>query len=467
MANDTFTMRSPMPVSAEELYAWHSRPLAFQRLQPPWEKIDIVSTSGAFGRDLFRIEVRTNLLGPVRGSLIADAYDFQPGRQFQDVQVKGPFAHWHHTHRFIPSGSDSSFLEDFIEYRLPLGPLGRLFGSGLTKRRLAAMFAYRHAITRSDLQRHARFRDRPRLTIAITGSRGMVGSVLVPFLTTGGHRIVRLVTGKGEPKFDDGTKWVHWDPTSRPEASIFEGIDAVIHLAGDNVASGRWTDAKKRKIRDSRTIPTRHLAEAIAALPADRRLKAFVGASAIGFYGNRGDETLTEDSQPGTGYFPEVCREWEEATGPIREAGIRTVNARTGVVLSPKDGALGKQLFAFEAGAGAVLGSGRQWISWIDIGDHIGALHECLMNEALSGPVNCAAPHPATNREFAKTLGRALHRPAFFWLPPPLLRAMFGELADEGMLSSTKVLPKKLLDAGFAFDHSELLKALQFVLGSA
>jgi uncharacterized protein (TIGR01777 family) len=465
MSNSTFTLRSSMPVSAEELYAWHSRPLAFQRLLPPWDYNDITTTTGTFGTDGYRIEFRTKYLGPIKGNWIANAFDFQPGKQFQDRQLQGPFAFWNHTHRMVPDSSNSSFLEEYIEYRLPLGPIGKLFGSGMARRRMAAVFSYRHELTKSDLLRHARYRDRPRLTVAVTGSRGLVGSELVPFLTTGGHRVIRLVTGKGGPRYDDGTKWIHWTPTAKLDPGILEGVDAVVHLAGDNVATARWSDAKKRNILESRTIPTRNLAEAIAAMPVERRPKAFVCASAVGFYGNRGDETLIEESTPGTGFFPEVCTAWEAATALAQEANVRTTNLRIGVVLSPKGAALGKQLPAFKAGAGAVLGSGRQWLAWISIGDMVGAIHHCLMNEAISGPVNCVAPNPVTNREFTKSLGHVLRRPAFFWLPRSLLRLMFGELTDEGLLASLKVMPKKLLDTGFAFDHTELMPALRFLLG--
>jgi uncharacterized protein (TIGR01777 family) len=454
-----------MPVTAEELYAWHSRPLAFQRLLPPWEYNDVTAINGKFGSDGYRIELRTKYLGPVKGTWIADTFDFQTGRQFQDRELKGPFAHWNHTHRMIPEGASASSLEDSIEYRLPFGSLGKVFGSGIAQRRIAAIFAYRHALTKSDLLRHALYRDRPRLTIAITGSRGLVGAELVPFLTTGGHKVVRLVTGKGGPGYDDGTKWVNWVPSENLAHDVLEGVDAVIHLAGDNVATRRWSPAKKQSILESRTTPTRKLAEAIAAMPAERRPKAFVCASAIGYYGNRGDETLDEGSPPGKGFFTDVCTEWEAAAGLARDAGVRTVNMRIGVVLSPKGGALGKQLLAFKAGAGAVLGSGRQWVAWIAMGDMIGAIHHCLMNENVSGPVNCTAPTPVTNREFTKSLGRVLRRPAFFWLPQPILRLMFGEFAVEGLLASVKVIPQRLLDSGYAFDHSELVPALRFLLG--
>ena len=187
MPNSTFALRSPMPASADEVYAWHARPLAFQRLQPPWEDTTVVRQEGAFGTDGFRTTMRAGLFGPVNGTWLAEVYDFRPGRQFQDRELNGPFAFWNHTHRFVPDTPTTSFLEEHIEYRVPFGLPGRLVAGGMVKRRLAAMFAYRHALTASDLRRHAQFAERPRLTVAVTGSRGLIGSDLVPFLTTGGQ----------------------------------------------------------------------------------------------------------------------------------------------------------------------------------------------------------------------------------------------------------------------------------------
>jgi uncharacterized protein (TIGR01777 family) len=466
MPDETFTLRSPMPVSAEELYAWHARPLALRRLQPPWEAARIVKQEGAFGADGFRITMRTRTVGPLSATWLAEAFDFRPGRGFQDRSLSGPFAYWNHAHEMIPDGPESSLLEDRIDYRVPLGAAGRLFGGGMLRRRLAAIFAYRHALTASDLRRHNEFRERPRLTIAITGSRGLVGAELVPFLTTGGHRVIRLVTGSANRPYDDGTSWVPWKSEAPLPAGTFDGVDAVIHLAGDNVAEGRWSDAKKRKILDSRTIPTRLVAEAIAAAPADRRPKVFLCASAVGAYGSRGDEELTEDSPTGTGFFPEVARAWEEACEPARAAGVRVASLRIGVVLSPRGGALGKQLLPFKMGAGAVLGSGEQWVPWVTVGDTVGAIHHCLMSERVRGPVNVVGPNPATSREFTKTLGRVLRRPAFMWLPRPMLRAMFGEIADEALLASMRARPAKLLASGFRFDHPGLESALRSLLGA-
>jgi hypothetical protein len=465
MPNETFTLRSPMPVSAEELYAWHARPLALQRLLPPWEAARIVKQEGAFGTDGFQITMRAKTLGPLKTTWRAEVFDFQPGRRFQDRCLNGPFAYWNHTHLMIPDGANSSFLEDDVEYRPPLGALGRLFGGGMLKRRLATIFAYRHALLASDLQRHNQFKDRERMTIAVNGSRGLIGAELVPFLTTGGHKVIRLVTGSATPPYDDGTKWVQWKPDAPLPTETLEGVDAVIHLAGDPVAEGRWNAEKKRKILESRTIPTRHIAEAIAAMPLERRPKVFVCASAIGFYGIRGDEELTEESATGTGFFPDVVRAWEDACDPARNAGARVVNLRIGVVLSPRGAALGAQLLPFKMGAGAVLGSGKQWQPWITVNDSVGAIHHCLMTDDLRGPVNLVAPNPVTNREFTKTLGRVLRRPAFMWLPRTALRVMFGEVADEALLASIKVRPAKLLASGFTFDQTELEPGLRFLLG--
>lgn len=466
MPDSTYARHSPMPASADEVYAWHARPGAFLRLQPPWEHVAVVSQEGTFGADGFRVTFRARHLGPLDGTWVVELYDFRPGEGFQYRQVKGPFPFWNHAHRMIPDGPDRSFLENRIDYRLPLGPLGVIFRRG-TRHRLAAMFAYRHALTAGDLRRHALYRDRPRLCVAVTGSRGLIGSELVPFLTTGGHTVVRLVSGGSvkPPAFDDGTQWVSWNPTAPPDPAVLDGCDAVVHLAGDGVGDGRWTAAKKRRILDSRTIPTRRLAEAIASLPAGRRPKVFVSASAVGYYGNRGDEELTEDSPPGTGFFPEVCQAWEEAAAPAAAAGVRVVHPRIGVVLTPKGAALGKQLTPFKLGAGAVLGSGKQWVPWVTMHDTVGALHHCVMCDAVSGPVNLSAPHPVTNRELTKTLGRVLRRPAVMWLPRAALRVMFGEIADEALVASLRVLPRKLLDTGFTFDHPDLEPALRFLLG--
>ena len=462
----TFVQRAPMPASAQDVYDWHARPGAFLRLQPPWERYEMLPQHGTFGSEGMRVAFRTHCLGPFKKTWMVEVFDYEPGRGFKYRQVEGPFAEWVHTFRFIPDGERSSFLENEIAYRVPLGMAGRAIWGRMVQRRLKAMFAYRRAVTASDLRRYGQFRDRPRMKIAVTGSRGLVGSELVPFLTTGGHSVVRLVTGRvPDSPSHDGTRYVAWNPQAPLDPGTLDGCDAVIHLAGDNIGDGRWNDTKRKRILESRTIPTRHIADAIAALPPERRPKAFLCASGISLSGTRGDEERGDESNAGTGFLADVCRGWEEATKPASEAGVRVVNMRIGIVLSPKDGALGKQLFAFKAGAGAVLGSGKQWLPWIIINDLIGAIHHCLMTDSLHGPVNMCSPHPVTNRVFTKTLGRVLSRPAFMWLPRFALKVMFGDMADEALLASTRAVPTKLLDSGFAFDHVELEGALRFLLG--
>lgn len=462
----TFVHRSEIPAPAHAVYDWHARPGAFLRLQPPWERYEMFPQRGTFGTDGMRVSFRTHCLGPFNKTWEVEVFDFEPGRGFKYRQVRGPFAEWVHTHRFIAKGDRDSILENVIDYRAPFGVVGRLFCERLVRRRLTAMFAYRHAVTASDLRRHGEFRDRPRLKVAVTGSRGLVGSELVPFLTTGGHEVVRLVSGRvPESSPDDGTRYVAWEPQAPLDPAALAGCDAVIHLAGDNIGDGRWTDAKRKRILESRTVPTRHVAEAIAALPPDHRPKVFLCASGISVAGTRGDEERTEESSAGTGFLADVCRGWEAATEPASAAGVRVVNMRIGIVLSPKDGALGKQLFAFKAGAGAVLGAGEQWLPWITLNDLVGAIHHCLMTDSLRGPVNMCGPNPVTNRAFTKTLGRVLSRPAFLWLPRVALKAMFGDMADEALLASTRAVPRKLVESGFAFDHVELEPALRFLLG--
>jgi hypothetical protein len=243
--------------------------------------------------------------------------------------------------------------------------------------------------------------------------------------------------------------------------NLASGFDAVIHLSGESV-TGRWTSAKKRRIRDSRVVSTRNLSQALAS--AEKKPTVFLCASAIGYYGNRGEEVLTEDSPSGTGFLAEVSREWEAATKPASDAGIRTVNLRIGIVLSRNGGALKPMLLPFRLGLGGRIGSGRQWWSWIHIDDLISAIWQILKTDAVSGPVNMTAPNPATNAEFTRTLATALHRPAILPIPAFAARLAFGELADEGLLSSARVKPKKLLASGFTFRFPNLGDALKALL---
>lgn len=298
------------------------------------------------------------------------------------------------------------------------------------------------------------------MNILVSGSTGMVANGLIPQLTIGGHEVVRLVRSKAR---SPGKEMVHWDPDSGScDPALFDNIDAVVHLAGEGIASGRWTAAKKQRIRDSRVVGTRLLCEAAAR--AVRKPKVLVCASAIGFYGDRGETVCTEETTPGSGFLPEVCAAWEQATEPARQAGIRVVNVRIGVVLSPTGGALAQMLLPFRLGVGGVLGSGRQYMSWIALDDLVAILVRALDDERLTGPVNGVSPQPVTNTEFTRTLGRVLWRPTLFPVPAFAARLLLGEMADALLLASTRVVPQKLNTLGFPFAYPTLEPALRHLL---
>ncbi len=297
------------------------------------------------------------------------------------------------------------------------------------------------------------------MKILVTGATGLVGSAVVPFLAGGGREVARL--GRSAPGAGD----IRWDPDAGVlDARALEGFDGVVHLAGENIASGRWSAAKKRRIKESRVRGTRLLAETLAGL--ERPPRVLVSASAVGFYGDRGDEELTESSPAGSGFLSDVCREWEAATEAAEGKGVRVVHARLGVVLSRDGGALGKMLTPFRLGAGGIVGNGRQYMSWMTLDDTAAALGHLLATETVSGPVNVVAPVPVTNREFTSTLGRVLRRPTVFPLPGFVARVVFGEMADALLLASTRVQPAGLLDSGYTFRHGTLEEGLRHVLGA-
>jgi uncharacterized protein (TIGR01777 family) len=454
-----FVKQTPIPHPPEALHAWHLRPGALERLSPPWEAVRVRERSpGGLGEGaVVHLETR---VGPFWLPWVARHPAFEPGRGFEDVQARGPFAAWRHRHRFEPDGAGGAVLVDDIEYQLPFGPLGFL-GAGVVSRKLARMFAYRHRITALDLDAQAQRGQQGPMNILVGGASGLVGGALCAYLGTQGHTVRRLVRASG-PKGPDA---VPWDPSSGElDPAALEGVDAVIHLSGEPVASGRWTEAKKHRILDSRVISTRMLAEAMARRA--ERPRVFVCASAVGFYGDMGDTVLTEGHRRGDGFLAEVCEAWEDATRPAADAGVRVVNARLGIVLSPQGGALAKMLPAFKLGAGGPLGHGGQYMAWISLEDVVGALHHALVTEPLEGPVNFTAPHPVTNRAFAETLGGVLGRPAVLPAPAFALRAAFGrEMADQTVLASQRAIPKKLEASGYAFRHPELAPALRELLG--
>jgi uncharacterized protein (TIGR01777 family) len=287
--------------------------------------------------------------------------------------------------------------------------------------------------------------------VAVSGANGLVGKALREQLEASGARAVRLI--RNQPR--DPASEVQWTPERglvAPEQ--LEGVTAVVHLAGESIADGRWTEAKKQRIRDSRVIGTESLCGSLARLA--RRPQTLICASAIGYYGDRGDEVLDESSAPGTGFLPEVCLGWEAACDPARQAGIRVVNVRIGVILSKDGGALAKMLLPFKMGVGGKVGSGRQYMSWVALDDVVGAMLHGLTHTDISGPVNAVSPQPVTNAEFTQALGSVLHRPTIFPMPAFAARLALGQMADDLLLASARVLPKRLQASGYAFRHADL-----------
>jgi len=298
-----------------------------------------------------------------------------------------------------------------------------------------------------------------RMKILVSGSHGLVGRALIKSLARDSHEVIRLVRERRAP----GSTDIQWHPNHGTiDAQQLEGFDAVVHLAGESIASGRWSEDKKRRIRESRIKGTQLLSQTLAQLTKPPRV--FISASAIGFYGDRGEELLTEESKPGDGFLADVCVEWENATKPAKEKGIRTVHARFGIILDPEGGALAMMLTPFRMGVGGKVGDGKQWMSWIALDDVVVGLRYLLDHETISGPVNFVAPNPVRNAEFTKALGHALARPTFFRVPTFIARTAFGEMADALLLSSQHVEPKMLKSAGYQFRYPTIDETLSQIL---
>ncbi len=434
-----------------EVFDWHTRPGAFTRLAPPWQPGRIVAEADSL--ESGRAEL--GLPGGLRWVADHQPDGYDPPRSFVDsIGTEGlaslPLGlalRWRHTHDFEEVDGGRTRVVDRVDTQVPA-------------RALRSMFRYRHRQLADDIAAHrqAAAQGLAPLTVAITGSSGLVGSQLSAFLSTGGHRVIRLVRHSAT-KPDER----QWNPDS-PDQGMLTGVDAVIHLAGESIA-GRFTDGHRAAIIDSRIGPTRRLAELIAH-SADGP-KVLVNASAIGYYGyDRGEETLTEDSERGDGFLADVVADWEAATAPAEQAGTRVVKVRTGIVQSPAGGTLRLLRPLFAAGLGGRLGSGRQWFSWIGIDDLVDVYHRALWDGDLSGPVNAVAAEPARNVDYTRVLARVLHRPAVLPVPPLGPKLLLGEQgARELALANQRVLPARLQQADHRFRHPELEGTLRHVLG--
>ncbi|NOY68749.1 MAG: TIGR01777 family protein [Deltaproteobacteria bacterium] len=453
-----FIRKAEIAAPIEEVFAWHARPGAISRLSPPWDPLRLISvTNGIHPGSRVAMELRA---GPIPFIWEALHTRYEKNVFFEDIQVRGPFSSWTHVHSFEKSDLGNTILEDRISYTLPFHPVGASLLNGFVQKKLARIFAFRHFTTNADILFHRLLAMKTPSRFLLSGASGMIGSNLIPFLTTAGHKVSCLVRRKPEPEKNE----IFWDPISgKIDADKLEGFDAVIHLCGENIGQGRWTREKKNRIISSRTLTTGLLAQTLAGLKNPPEV--FISASAIGFYGDRGDKILTEEDGFGNDFISDVCRQWEASATSAINAGIRTVFPRIGVVLHPSGGALKKMLPLFSKGLGGKIGNGRQHMSWVSMDDVVCAIMHMASTPEISGPVNLVSPEPATNAVFSRTLSEALRRCRGPAVPGSIIIALFGEMGKETVLSSSRVMPSILLKTGYKFRHPELRQAVCHVLG--
>ena len=442
----TVTIEAP----AEIAYHWHEMPGAFERMIPPWVRARIGKNDPAIA-DGSKTCIEIRLLEVWRKWVVAHE-NVVAGSQFTDRQIFGPFKKWRHCHYFKDTSDGQCELIDRVEFELPIGGIG----SSYAKKELERVFAYRHEVAKRDIERFAARASRP--VFGVTGSTGFIGKKLSDYLRSQGCKVIGITR---HPRSDQD---IAWNPErGELDAERLEGIDVLVNLAGANVASGKWTEARKRKLRDSRIESLVTLKSAIGGMR--RRPYLLISASGIGFYGKNRESLTGEEAVAGKGFLAELCVEWEAAAKEIRPLLDRVVIARTGLVLGASGGALRKMLPAFSFGFGGRLGSGRQWMSWIGIEDWIRAIDFISDSPDAEGVFNMCVEDSVENTEFTKTLGKILKRPAIFPVPEFLLKLAFGEMTEEMLLSSSRAIPERLVDCGFEFAHPDLEQSLRFSLG--
>ncbi len=447
---ETYERSTVLPHSLERVFAWHETAASFDRFLPPLPPMELLERTGTI-RDGDRATLRVGV-GPFGFRFTVEHEDYQPLREFGDRHIGGPYRSLRHRHLFRSTGEASCELTDRIQCEPRV--MSAILGRAWLRRTMERTLEFCQERVRRDLDRHAAGPAEP-LRVLITGSSGLIGRALAAFLESGGHEVVRLVRRPPASPTE-----VAWDPAAgRIDADALEGFDAVIHLTGENVGAGRWTAARRRRIRESRVGSTELLCGAVAALK--RPPAVLVSASAVGYYGEA-EGPVDESAPAGDGFLAEVTAAWEQAAAPARAAGIRVAHARLGAVLSPKAGMLNRLLPVFRAGAGGVVGNGRQPISWIGLDDAVGALHLLMSDSRAQGAFNVVAPRPATNREFTQALAAVLRRPAFAPVPARAIRALFGEMGDQLILKGQAVVPARLAELGFHWLEPTLDGALRW-----
>jgi len=452
-----FRYTSIIDAPRSEVFAWHERDGALERLSPPWDPLKIIKKGGISPGSITRMIMHE---GPVPYRWTALHTEYSKDCMFRDIQINGPLASWTHTHFFRDAPDDKCELADEIEFEAPFSCMGDYLLEGKIRSKLSEIFRYRHELTASDIEKHVAFKNKHgSWKILISGASGLIGSNLSAFFTTGGHEVYKLVRRKPLNRNE-----IFWDPSgNKIYDKELEGFDAVIHLAGENIGESRWTPEKKRIFVQSRTSGTSLLARAVNTLRNPPQI--FISASATGFYGDRADAILTEKSSKGRLFISDLCDAWEKAATDNLKKNIRLVNARIGVVLSPEGGALSRMLPVFRLGLGGRTGTGRQYIPWISMDDVIGSIYHIMFDESLTGKVNLVAPEPVTNSGLVDTLSKILKRPSFTDIPESILKMAFGQMADEILLASSRVIPSKLIGSGYKFLKPTLEKNLIHTLG--
>jgi uncharacterized protein (TIGR01777 family) len=452
---ESFSKTLTLPISAKALFDWHKRKGAFERLTPPWDPVEIIRKDEGID-DGKEVELRVSIAG-IPQTLKVTHQNYQEGVQFEDRQLTGPFAHWVHTHKVQAITDQSSLLTDEIKYRLPLGALGKIFGKGIAESRLKHLFDYRHQIMQHDIKwlKWAQDQKISPKKVIISGASGLVGKNLSAFLSTQGHEVWHFTRSAKEAQSPFRLLWQEaHDPL--PTLSSF---DWVIHLAGENIGQ-RWNDAIKKKIVESRLSRTKALAQKLAQEQTANQV--FFSASAIGYYGLNA-ENVDENAPKGDGFLADLCGDWEEMA-KLAQDQVRSIQGRIGLVMSLQGGALDRLHLPFSLGLGGNIGLGQRWMSWIDLNDLIAGIYFSLINQSVSGPVNLVT-QAVSNEMFTKTLGKVLSRPTIAAIPPFALQTMFGEMANETILASQSVIPKKLKDLGFESSFQTLADSLKLQLG--
>ena len=457
-----FVHKAKFDANKKQIWDWYNSDGAFRRIMPEWEGIQPINAGRLVDGDETIFKVK---MGPLRQKWVARHHSVVPGESFADRMIKGPFGAWNHHHEFESKSGQMTSVIDNVEYKLPLHIFTGWSAGFTVLPRMKQMFEFRSVRVANDLKQIQATAKLPRQRILVSGSTGMIGLQLCAFLEAAGHDVHRLLRPSTKlPSDVDSTKVVKWnDLTGEILEGDMNGFDSIIHLAGAGIGDKRWSKKRLKLIRDSRIIPTENLAKIVAGL--ENPPKKMLCSSAIGFYGNRGTEVLDENSSAGNDMLSDLCKDWENASSAAKDAGINVIHLRTGIVMSPLGGALAKLLLPAKMGAGGPVGGGKQMQSWISLDDEIYAIHHLMMKEDSEGAYNLTAPNPVSQKQFAKTLGKVLRRPAFAPLPGFVIKMLFGQMGKKLVLEGQDVKPNRLLESGYEFTHSELESCLRSCLG--